>query len=274
MAFETKPLSQKNIQRKNMPYSFEIKKSFTIVSFILSTWAVIAFFLSQTAISQETADIYENLALVKVEKEMGEISVFEKQLIREGLIDVGLLDPTIMVDLKYAREDNFMGVNVYGDFTCAYLQSEAAWKLVRASEILRERYPHLRILVGDALRPRSVQYMMWKLVENTPMQPYVANPESGSMHNFGAAVDVTLFNVKTGKKLDMGTTFDYFGPLAQPRLEARFLQEGKLSKDQIENRLILRNAMVDAGWYPINIEWWHFNAFPRDYIRRNYSIIE
>jgi D-alanyl-D-alanine dipeptidase len=257
-----------------MLHRFEIKKIFTRVSFILPTWAIITFFLSQTAISQETAGIEGNLALVKVEKEMAEISVFERQLMKEGLINVGLLDPTLMVDLKYAREDNFMGLNVYGDFKCAYLQPEAAWKLVRASQILRERHPELRILVGDAFRPRSVQYMMWKLVEATPMQPYVANPESGSMHNYGAAVDVTLFNVKTGKQLDMGTPFDYFGPLAQPRLEARFLREGKLSQGQIENRLILRNAMVDSGWYPINIEWWHFNAFPRDYIRRNYSIIE
>ncbi len=208
------------------------------------------------------------------EPEPEALSALEQRLIAEGLVNVRKLDPSIVVDLKYARPDNFMGTNVYGDFTRAYLRPEAAMKLARANEILRKRHPDLRILVGDALRPRSVQHKMWKLVAGTPMQPYVANPHSGSMHNFGAAVDVTLYNVTTAERLDMGTPLDYFGPLAQPRLEKKFLREGKLTESQIVNRLILRNAMMDAGWHILNIEWWHFIAFPKDYIRRNYTIVE
>ena len=203
-----------------------------------------------------------------------EKSPLEMRLIRKGLVDLQDLDPSIMVDLKYARADNFMGVDVYRNLPRAYLRPEAAVKLVRASRILQERHPELRLLVVDALRPRSVQQKMWNLVSETPMRPYVANPRSGSMHNYGMAVDVTLFDVKKGKPMDMGTPIDYFGPLAQPLLESEFLRQGKLTEKQVENRLILRNVMLDAEWRMINIEWWHFDAFPVDYVRRNYTIVE
>jgi D-alanyl-D-alanine dipeptidase len=202
------------------------------------------------------------------------LTPLEKRLIREGLVNVRTLDPTIIVDLKYAREDNFMGKAVYGDFNRAYLRPAAARKLAKASEILRSRFRNLRILVGDALRPRSVQCKMWELVVNTPMQRYVANPATGSMHNYGAAVDVTLYDVMTGKRLDMGTPLDHFGPLAQPAMEARYLRSGKLTKTQVANRVILRNAMLNAGWRILRIEWWHFNAFPKHYVRKHYAIVE
>ena len=203
-----------------------------------------------------------------------EISILEYRLVQEGLVDVQKLDPSIRVDLKYASAHNFMGRNVYGKLTRAYLRPTAASKLAKASTLLQERHPELRLLVVDAVRPRSVQHKMWEIVVDTPMQRYIANPYRGSMHNYGAAVDVTLYNVETGKSLDMGTPVDYFGPMAHPNLEHEFLQKGELTEEQIENRLILRNAMCDAGWIILPIEWWHFNAFPLDYIRQNYSIIE
>ncbi len=202
------------------------------------------------------------------------LSLLEQRLVQEGLVCVQTLDPSIVIDLKYAKVDNFMKTNVYHSLNRAYLRPEPAEKLVKANQILKDRHPHLRILVGDAVRPLSVQKEMWKLVAGTTKQPYVANPKWGSMHNYGAAVDVTLFDVQTGKQLDMGTPLDYFGPLAQPLLENRFLQKGELNASHIENRLILRNAMEDAGWHSLNIEWWHFNAFPKVHIRRNYSMIK
>ncbi|MGB3222468.1 MAG: M15 family metallopeptidase [Desulforhopalus sp.] len=202
------------------------------------------------------------------------LSLLEQRLHQEGLISVQTLDPSIVVDLKYAKVDNFMKTNIYHSLSRAYLRPAPAEKLVRANQILKERHPHLRILVGDAVRPLSVQKEMWKLVAGTTQQPYVANPKWGSMHNYGAAVDVTLFDVQAGKQLDMGTPLDYFGPLAQPLLENRFLQKGELNASQLENRLILRKAMLNAGWHTINIEWWHFNAFPKAYIRKNYSKIK
>ncbi len=212
--------------------------------------------------------------LLKTEEAVFITSPLELRLIHQGFVDVQALDPSIMVDLKYAGMDNFMEVNVYGDLTRAYLRPEAAIKLVRASEILQKRYPGLRLLVVDALRPRSVQHKMWSIVSNTPMQPYVANPHSGSMHNYGAAVDVTLYDTEKGESLDMGTPVDYFGPLAQPDLESEFLRQGKLSETQVKNRLVLRTIMLEAGWHMINIEWWHFDAFPLNYIRQNFTIVE
>jgi zinc D-Ala-D-Ala dipeptidase len=198
----------------------------------------------------------------------------EERLLRNGLVDVQRLDPSIRVDLKYANAHNFMTTDVYDGLSRAYLRPSAAAKLIRASELLQQRHAQLRLLVIDAVRPRSVQHQMWKRVAGTPMQRYVANPHSGSMHNYGTAVDVTLYSTETGEALDMGTPVDHFGPLSHPNLESKFLQEGKLNAQQIENRRILRDAMCDAGWIVLPIEWWHFDAFPVEYTRRTYSIIE
>jgi D-alanyl-D-alanine dipeptidase len=114
---------------------------------------------------------------------------------------------------------------------------------------------------------------MWDLVKNTSMQPYVANPKWGSMHNYGAAVDITIVD-EQGRRLDMGTPVDYFGRLAQPALEEKFLREGRLTPDQVRNRRLLREVMSDAGFLPISIEWWHFNAFEKSEVRSRYSIVE
>ncbi|RJQ68993.1 MAG: peptidase M15D vanX D-ala-D-ala dipeptidase [Desulfobacteraceae bacterium] len=232
---------------------------------------MLSFPFSPAAVAQETNSVARPVA-EPLEPDV--VSPLEERLIQAGLVDVRLLDTSIRVDLKYARADNFMGASAYGELARAYLHPEAARKLAKASRILQERYPHLRILVLDAARPRSVQHKMWKIVAGTAMQPYVANPHSGSMHNFGAAVDVTLYDMETQARLDMGTAIDFFGPLAQPSLEVKFLQEGKLSEQHIQNRLIMRTAMRDAGWHVLTIEWWHFDAFPRDYTRRKYSMID
>ena len=245
------------------------------VALTLTVCAGTLLILTHSATARELSAMYKPIGQQAASgKEFTGVTPLEQRLMEEGLINVRTLDKSIMVHLKYARGDNFMGENVYGDFTQAYLQPEPARMLVKASQILQERHPNLRILVGDALRPRSIQHKMWDLVVGTPKQHYVANPYSGSNHNYGAAVDVTLYCIDKEKKLDMGTPFDHFGPLAQPRLESNFLQSGKLSEEQVSNRLILRDAMRDAGWHILPIEWWHFDAFSRDHIRRAYSIIE
>lgn len=244
------------------------RQSFNRTPLVFRTFAVFIIFSIVSLVSFRTAMADEQL-----DDKRG-LTLLEQRLVQEGLICVQTLDPSIVVDLKYAKVDNFMKTNVYHGMNRAYLRPEPAEKLVKANQIVKDRHPHLRILVGDAVRPLSVQKEMWRLVAGTTKQPYVANPKWGSMHNYGAAVDVTLFDVQIGKQLDMGTPLDYFGPLAQPLLENRFLQKGELNASQVENRLILRNAMEDAGWHSINIEWWHFNAFPKVDIRRNYSMIK
>jgi D-alanyl-D-alanine dipeptidase len=200
-------------------------------------------------------------------------TTLERRLIAAGLVDVQQLDSTIVVELKYADTSNFMRRNVYGGLRRCYLRREAARKLVQASAFLRTHHPGVRLLVADGLRPRGVQRTMWEMVKGTPMQRYVADPRWGSMHNYGCAVDVTLVD-SAGERLDMGTPLDYFGPLAQPRLEQRYLRSGKLSAEQLANRRVLRGAMKAAGFHPIGIEWWHFNAFEKPYIREHFTIVE
>lgn len=197
----------------------------------------------------------------------------EKQLLGQGLVNIHSLAPDILVDLKYSTVDNFLGADTYGDLENCYLQPKAARMLKTAQNILKKSHPELSLLVYDGARPRSIQRKMWTLVVNTPSQKYVANPERGSVHNFGSAVDLTLASVD-GIPLDMGTAFDYFGKLAQPRYEQQFLKEKKLSPEQIKNRTLLRDVMTQAGFQSINIEWWHFNAVPVKTARSDYQIIE
>jgi zinc D-Ala-D-Ala dipeptidase len=274
MAVKVASLNKRNPEKPYEPRMFNYKIVLNL-QFIFAVCMCFTLFSFNLSIAQESYPAIEPpQSPMNKEKISGEISILEGRLIEEGLVDIQMLDPSIRVDLKYAKSHNFMGRNVYGKLTRAYLRPAAASKIVKASTVLQESHPELLLLVVDAVRPRSVQHKMWEIVVDTPMQRYIANPYRGSVHNYGAAVDVSLYNVETGKQLDMGTPVDYFGPLAHPNLEHEFLQEGKLTEEQIENRLILRNAMCDAGWIMLPIEWWHFNAFPLYYIRENYSIIE
>jgi zinc D-Ala-D-Ala dipeptidase len=201
------------------------------------------------------------------------LTSLEKELLELGLVDVRSLDPTLLVDLKYARSDNFMGADVYGELRRALLVPAAAEMLRQAHDHLKLRHPDYRLLVVDAFRPRRVQYLMWERVQGTAQQPYVANPASGSMHNYGAAVDITIVDAQ-GKPLDMGTPVDHFGILSQVREEERFLREGRLTPEQVANRRLLRAVMEGAGFIQLPIEWWHFDAFERKVVRTAYRIID
>lgn len=202
-----------------------------------------------------------------------EPSATELALQAQGLVNVKSLDESIQLEVRYATKDNFMGQNLYGDFDQCYLQPEVGEMLVKAHTYLKERHPDLRFLVFDGTRPRSVQRQMWDKVKGTDQQKYVASPKSGSMHNFGAAIDLSLTHVDTGE-VDMGTAFDFFGPQAQPRYEDKYLQEGELTQAHIDNRRTLRAAMLHAGFSGILSEWWHFNAFSREYTRSTFKIVE
>jgi D-alanyl-D-alanine dipeptidase len=188
-------------------------------------------------------------------------------------VDIQTICPDILVELRYATEDNFLHRNVYGNLKKCYLLKEAASKLVEAQKSLAALKPGWRLKVFDGARPRHIQALMWALVKGTPQQPFVASPNTGSNHNYGAAVDLTLVDEK-GRELDIGTGYDFYGDLAQPRLEDMFLKAGKLSASQVQNRRLLRKIMTEAGFLSISSEWWHFDAFRTDEIRKRYKIIE
>lgn len=181
--------------------------------------------------------------------------------------------PSVKVHLKYATADNFMGINMYGPFKKAFLHKDAAQKFRKAIELLNQDKPGWSFIVFDALRPHSVQWIMWDRVKDTPQRKYVANAQIGSAHNFGMALDISLLDEK-GNEIDMGTGFDSFSPVSEPKLEDKYLKEGKLTRQQLANRLILRKVMTGAGFQQLSHEWWHYNALPEPEIRKKYKMVE
>lgn len=218
----------------------------------------------------DTADTPDTLA--QVQKEM---PLLEKKMIAQGLVNIQDIDPGIGVELKYSTTDNFVKKDVYGDLTNAYLQPEIAKKLAKASAGLQKSNPGFKLLIYDAARPNSVQYILWDALDVPLRQKpqYVADPKIGSIHNFGCAVDLTVAN-GLGIPLDMGTPYDFFGPLAYPRMESQMLKAGKLSKAQLANRNILRKAMNEAGFRTNTTEWWHFDGLSRNVARAKYGMIK
>lgn len=175
-------------------------------------------------------------------------------------------------DLRYASCNNFTGKNLYHNFTHPFLHRIGWEKLKVANELLATLQPNLKFLVLDALRPRQVQQVLWNFVVGTPQEKYVANPQQGSMHNFGMAIDLTLADERG--EVDMGTPFDSFTPEAEPQLEEKHLKEGKLTQKQIDNRNLLKKIMLQAGFFGIPHEWWHFDVLPKGEVRLNYALVE
>lgn len=203
------------------------------------------------------------------------LTEIEKKCLASGLVDLSTIDSSILVDLKYSTDDNFLCFDVYGDFHKCYVQADVAEKLKLAQQILQKTYPYYSLVIFDAARPRSVQAKMWDTIAVPKIEKskYISNPHNGSLHNFGAAVDLSIVD-ENGIELDMGTPYDYFGELAYPREEERLVKEGKLSHKQLLNRDILRTVMLKSGFMNITTEWWHFNSCFRADAFSKYKIIE
>ena len=176
----------------------------------------------------------------------------------------------IAVDLRYATPNNFVGRDLYSPYDCAWLHRDAAAALERVVAWLKERRPDCTPLVLDALRPQRVQQQLWDALAGTDLQMYLADPQRGSIHSFGMALDITLLDAD-GRELDMGTGFDDMTELSHPALEARFLASGALTAQQVANRQLLRDAMFQAGFVGINTEWWHFDCGDRNVVRQTFS---
>lgn len=205
-----------------------------------------------------------------------QICQYEQKMLDQGLVNVQEIDASILVELKYSTTDNFVGKDVYGCINSCFLQKKPAEMLSNANDLLKRNNGNYRLLVYDGGRPLSSQKVLWNsLTQYSPKQraTYVANPATGSIHNYGSAVDLTIATAD-GTPLDMGTGYDFFGELAYPKMESYFLQIGKLTKQQIANRHLLRSVMKSAGYMPIEYEWWHFNAVSRQKAKQIYRIIQ
>lgn len=162
---------------------------------------------------------------------------------------VEIVPPAFDVDIfiAYATEQNFTGRPVYSRPAC-YLYPEAAEKLSHAIRYAAEL--GLRLKIFDAYRPTEAQLALWN---HTPDPEFLANPERGSPHSRGVAVDLTLID-GAGAELDMGTPFDAFTPLSHHGA-AEIPAEAK------RNRLLLLGIMTSAGFDFYRNEWWHYQLF-------------
>jgi len=148
-------------------------------------------------------------------------------------------------DMKYATSDNFLKSKVYDCAEC-FLRLKTVKALVEANDSFMKR--GYKIKIFDCYRPLDIQKKMWKIVPNPS---YVADPKTGSIHNRGGAVDITLVDFH-GKELEMGTSFDFFG------IEASH-NYSNLSKEVKSNRELLKNTMINNGFKSLDSEWWHYN---------------
>lgn len=227
----------------------------------------------ETFSEQQREALFDKEGAENVDQSLPEL---EQKLIAQGLVDVEKIIPGIKVELKYSTTDNFFGKDVYGDHVRCYLQPVVADMLGKAQAALRKDYPNLTLLVYDGVRPLSVQQILWDdLDKPDSIKPlYVSDPKIGGLHNFGVAVDLTIFDIEAGKPLDMGTAYDYFGYPAYPDRELQMLAEGKINRAQVANREILRKVMKGAGFTGIGSEWWHFNAFSRKEAGEKFALIK
>ncbi len=189
-----------------------------------------------------------------------------------GFVLLADLIPDIVQEIRYYSSYNFIGSRINGyEEPCAILTRKAARALQAVSnEAIVQGY---RLKIYDTYRPaRAVrQFVLWGIEDlDLRMKPYFY-PElqkqelfvrgyiaSRSSHSRGSAVDLTLLDMKTGKEVDMGGPFDYFGELSHPDYRG-------ITEDQFENRMTLQRLMTRNGFVPIDCEWWHFTLGDEPY---------
>lgn len=205
-----------------------------------------------------------------------------------GFVLLGDFVPQAIQEIRYYSTYNFIGERIDGyEQPCALLTAEAARALKSAANELAVQ--GCRIKVFDAYRPACAvrHFVLWGIEDtDVRMKPffypglekqelfakgYIAKLSS---HSRGSAVDLTLLDMATGKELDMGSPFDFFGEISHPSYTG-------ITPEQYENRMILQRAMLRAGFEILDCEWWHFKLknepypdtyfeFPvsADYLRR------
>lgn len=160
-------------------------------------------------------------------------------------VNLKKIDTTFYYDMRYATTTNFLNEKVYDCADCL-LRYKTIKQLIKANNAFKKLGYSIKFF--DCYRPLSIQKKMWKIF---PDKRYVANPEKGSNHNRGTAVDITLVD-SLGNELAMGTDFDHFGKEAHHAYQ-------QLPKDVLANRKLLKKVMENNGFWSITSEWWHYN---------------
>ena len=169
-------------------------------------------------------------------------------LLEPDLVELITLEPGLKLDIRYATTNNFMRERFYGQAR-AFMQRPAAEAVIRAHRALAPA--GYGLLIHDAYRPWRVTRMFWDATPDS-MKAFVANPERGSVHNRGAAVDLTLYELATGKPVEMPSGYDEFSARAYPDYVG-----GSSRQRWLRERL--RQAMEAEGFTVYPNEWWHFN---------------
>ena len=164
------------------------------------------------------------------------------------LVELTKLDPTIKLDIHYATKNNFLGKAVYKQ-PRAFLQRPAAEALARVNQSLRKR--GYGLVVFDGYRPWSVTKVFWD-VTPADKKIFVADPSKGSRHNRGCAVDLSLFDLKTGMQVKMQSEYDEMTERAHINYECATPEAKSL-------RELLRGAMAAEGFAVYEPEWWHYD---------------
>ena len=164
------------------------------------------------------------------------------------LVELIQLDPGLKLDIRYATANNFLGEPVYGEVR-AFLQRPAAEALLRAHG--KARSQGYGFVIYDAYRPWSVTKLFWERFPK--VRAYLADPAKGSRHNRGCAVDLSLFDLLTGKPISMPSEYDDFSEKAHPDYRGG-TQEQRRARD------MLRQWMESEGFTVYENEWWHFDC--------------
>ncbi|MGK0412250.1 MAG: D-alanyl-D-alanine dipeptidase [Polaribacter sp.] len=203
-------------------------------------------------------------------------SLYFSQELSDSFVYLSDIDDTIKSELRYLNNDNFIGKSINGyENNCVIITKEAAIHLKKVqAELLKKG---LSLKVFDAYRPQQAvdHFVKWaKVMKDTLMKkeyyPNVDKSElfnlgyiaSKSGHTRGSTIDLTIIHIKTNKELDMGSPYDFFGVQSHPFYP-------KISKEQKENRMLLRKLMLQNNFKPYENEWWHFTLikepFPKTY---------
>lgn len=164
------------------------------------------------------------------------------------LIELTKLDKTIKLDVKYATADNFVGRAVYPEAR-VFLQRPAAEGVIRVHKLLKKE--GLGIVVYDGYRPWSITKLFWDVVP-LDKRKFVADPAMGSKHNRGCAIDLSIFDLTTGKTIPMPSAYDEFTDRASPDYTGG-------TDEERANRDKLRRLMEAEGFTVNPDEWWHFD---------------
>ncbi|HTS24356.1 MAG TPA: M15 family metallopeptidase [Bryobacteraceae bacterium] len=170
------------------------------------------------------------------------------EFLKPDLADISKLDPRIKLEIRYATSENFLSTPVYTSAR-AFLQRPAAEALLRAHrELLQQGYG---LLIFDGYRPWYVTRIFW---DATPpdKHEFVADPAKGSRHNRGCAVDLTLYELKSGREVEMTGVYDEMSERSYPNYAGG-------TAGQRARRDLLRRTMEQQGFSVYDSEWWHFD---------------